>query len=93
MLEVLQAAQEAHSCWLILSIFQVDRWPTVEVKLGAAGFQLKVVLPMPGVVVVLLRRAGIVACGAGCKLLYTSLKMTNEADPGNFAAGRCGALV
>ena len=92
-LEVVQAAQQAHSFSLILSIFQVDRLPIVEVKLGAAGFQLKVVLPKLGVVVVRLRRAGIVACGAGCRLLGTSLKMTDEAEPANFAAGRCGALV
>ena len=38
-LEVVQAAQQAHSFSLILSIFQVDRLPIVEVKLGAAGFQ------------------------------------------------------
>ena len=78
---------------MILSIFQVDRWSTEEVKLGAAGFQLKVDLPKPGVVVVRLRRAGIVACGAGCKLLYISLNMTDGAAPGNFAAGKYGALV
>ena len=65
----------------------------MEVKLGAAGFQLKVVLLKPRCVVVRLRRAGIVACGAGCKLLGTSLKRTDVAEPGNFAAGRCGALA